>query len=58
MTIDREEEKKKKKTYDAVSGFGYEWLHLIVFFGWIGLELIRFCFGFWDSLSKCLSSQF
>ena len=32
MTIDREGKKKKKKTYDAVSRFGYERLLLIVFF--------------------------
>ena len=32
--------------------FGYEMLLLIEFFCWIGLDLIRFCFGFLDSLSK------
>ena len=32
--------------------FGYEMLLLIEFFCWIGLDLIRFCFGFLESLSK------
>ena len=32
--------------------FGYVMLLLIEFFCWIGLDLIRFCFGFLDSLSK------
>ena len=32
--------------------FGYEMLLLIEIFCWIGLDLIRFCFGFLDSLSK------
>ena len=32
--------------------FGYEMLLFIEFFCWIGLDLIRFSFGFLDSLSK------
>ena len=28
------------------------------FFCWIGLDLIRFCFGFLDSLSKCFFVKF
>ena len=32
--------------------FGYEMLLLIEFFCWIGLDLIRFCFRFLDSLPK------
>ena len=37
--------------------FGYKMLLLIECFCWVGLDLIRFCFGFLDSLSKCLFSQ-
>ena len=39
--------------------FGYKTLLLIdFFFCSVGLDLIRFCYGFLDSLSKCLFSQF
>ena len=38
--------------------FGYEMLLLIEFFCWIGLDLICFCFGFLDSLSKCFFVKF
>ena len=38
--------------------FGYKTLLLIEFFCWVGLDLIRFCFGFLESLSKWLFSQF
>ena len=32
--------------------FGYKTLLLIEFFCWVGFDLIRFCFGFLESLSK------
>ena len=38
--------------------FGYKMLLLIEFFCWVCLNLIHFCFGFMESLSKCLFSQF
>ena len=39
--------------------FGSKTLLLIeFFFYWVGSDLIHFCFGFLESLSKCLFSQF
>ena len=32
--------------------FGYKTLLLIEFFCWVGFDLIRFCFGFLEFLSK------